>query len=223
MLTMAEPVKGKTAAGLRREQRAQQTRVRIATAALRLFLERGYVATTIDAIAQEAGVAPATVYQAFGTKHAVLERVLDSTIAGDDAPVGLLEREWVSQARRQRDARRRLAVVVRHAAQVAARTAPLKEVMRDAAAADPRVRDLIREDHARRRQTQRVLVDIAIGDSALRPGTTHEAAADTFFVLVSSHNYQFVADVLGWRLGDWQRWLVAILTREFFGATDKSA
>jgi AcrR family transcriptional regulator len=215
---MADPVKGKTAAGRRREERAHATRARIADAALRLFLERGYVATTIEAIAGEAAVAPATVYQAFGTKQAILARVLDTVIAGDAAPVGLLDREWVSRARRQRHAGRRLATVVRHAAEVAARTAAVKEVMRDAAAADPRVRELIRDDHDRRRLTQQALVDIAVGDTALRPGMTRERAAETFFVLVSSYNYLLVQDTFGWRLEDWQRWLVGVLTRELFGS-----
>ena len=69
-------------------------------AALRLFLERGYVATTIEAIAREAAVAPATVYQAFGTKQAILARVLDQAIAGDAEPAALLDRDWVKQAAR---------------------------------------------------------------------------------------------------------------------------
>jgi AcrR family transcriptional regulator len=51
-------------------------------AASRLFTERGYVATTVEAIARAAGIAPATVYQGFGTKQAILARVLDQAIAG---------------------------------------------------------------------------------------------------------------------------------------------
>ena len=89
---MRDPVKGKTAAGRRREERARQTRARVADAALRLFQERGYVATTVEAIASEAGVAPATVYQAFGSKQAVLARALNATIAGDLEPVAMLDR-----------------------------------------------------------------------------------------------------------------------------------
>lgn len=214
---MREPVKGTTEAGRRREERAHRTRDSIVAAARTLFLERGYAATTVEAIAHQAGVAPATVYQAFGSKQAILARVLDVDIAGDAAPIELLDREWVSRARRQRDAGRRLATIVQHAAEVAARTAALKEVMRDAAATDPRVHDLIRADHDRRRQTQRALVDIAIGDTALRPGMTRARAADTFCMLVSSHNYLLATDLLGWRVENWQRWLVGVLTREFFG------
>lgn len=212
---MADPVKGRTDAGRRREQRALQTRTRIVDAARRLFLQRGYLATTIEGIATEAGVAVATVYQAFGTKQAVLSRVLDSTIVGDTGADPLLARDWVAQAARRRTPARRLAAVVQGAAQVAAATSALKQVMRDAAAADPQVRELIRQDHERRRRTQRALVELALGqDAALRPGLTLDRAADAFFLLVSSDGYELATGVLGWSQDAWQRWLVATLTHQ---------
>ena len=214
---MTEPVKGKTDAGRRREERARQRRERVVDAASRLFGERGYVATTIEAIAREAAVAPATVYQAFGTKQAILARILDVTIAGDADPAALLDRDWVRQAARHPDPRRRLALVVRHTSQVAARTAPVKEVMRDAAAADPAVRQLLLEDDRRRYLTQQALVDLIIGAGSLRPGGDRDQAAATFFALVNSHGYQLLATQLGWSPDDWQRWLTGVLDRELFG------
>jgi len=214
---VTEPVKGKTDAGRRREERARQRRERVVDAASRLFGERGYVATTIEAIAREAAVAPATVYQAFGTKQAILARILDVTIAGDADPAALLDRDWVWQAAGHRDPRQRLALVVRHTSQVAARTAPVKEVMRDAAAADPAVRQLLLEDDRRRYLTQRALVDLIIGAGSLRPGCDRDQAAATFFALVNSHGYQLLATQLGWSPDDWQRWLTGVLDRELFG------
>src|SRR5438445_9967500 len=118
---MSEPVKGRTEAGRRREERTRHRRQRVVDTALRLFLERGYVATTVEAIAREAGVAPATVYQAFGTKQAILARVLDVAIAGDAEPVALLERAWVQATGDDPDPRRRLSVIVERIARVAAR------------------------------------------------------------------------------------------------------
>src|SRR6476469_9096796 len=50
----------------------QQTRARIAEAALRLFARQGVTATTIDQIADEAGVARRTVFHHFPTKEAIL-------------------------------------------------------------------------------------------------------------------------------------------------------
>lgn len=220
---MNEPVKGRTEAGRRREERARNTRQRVVDAALRLFLERGYIATTIDAIAAEAAVAPATVYQAFGTKQAILAQVLDITIAGDAGPAALLERDWVKQASQQPDPRQRLADVVRHASQVAARTAPVKEVMRDAAAADPAVRQLLREDDQRRYLTQQALVDLVIGGASLRAGCDRDRAAATFFAIVNSHCYQLLASHLGWSPADWQHWLTGVLDRELFGINEAAS
>ncbi|MGE5289213.1 MAG: TetR/AcrR family transcriptional regulator [Micromonosporaceae bacterium] len=216
---MAEPVEGKSEAGRRREERARQKRQQVVNAALRLFLERGYAATTVEAIAREAGVAPATVYQAFGTKQAVLSRVLDVTIAGDAEPDALLDRDWVKAARQEPDPRRRLAIVAQHACEVAARTAPIKEVMRDAAATDPVVRRLIHDDNQRRYLTQQALVDLVIGAGSLRPGCDRQRAVASFFAMVNSYSYQLLAQHLSWSQADWQRWLVSVLDREFFGNT----
>ncbi len=216
---MGEPVKGRTEAGRRREERARRRRQRVVDTALRLFLERGYVATTIEAIARGAAVAPATIYQAFGSKQAILARVLDQAIAGDAEPAALLDRDWVKQAARQADSRQRLGLVIQHTSQVAARTAPIKEVMRDAAAGDPAVRQLLHEDDQRRYLTQQTLVEHVIGVGALRAGCDLDHAVATFFATVNSHCYQLLAGQLGWSPADWQRWLTGVLGRELLGTS----
>src|SRR6266545_4417824 len=86
-----------------RRPKAQATRRRILDAARGLFVERGYVATTIEAIAAEAGVAVPTVYLAFGTKRALLVELLDIAAVGDEEPVALLERPWVDEIRHDPD------------------------------------------------------------------------------------------------------------------------
>ena len=60
-----------------RQVQAEETRVRIAQTARRLFAAQGYGATSIDAIAKEAGVATRTVYSAFGTKREILSLICD--------------------------------------------------------------------------------------------------------------------------------------------------
>jgi AcrR family transcriptional regulator len=215
-----EPVKGVSAAGRRREERAMATRDRIVDAAVRLFLERGYVGTTVSAIAREAGVAPATVYQAFGTKRAVLARALDVAIAGDAEPVEVLGRDWVHRANREPDPGRRLALIVRHTSEVAARTAPLKQVMRDAAASDPEVRALIDDDARRRLRTHEALVDLVTDAGALRVGLGRDDAVATYFALVSTDTYELLVGRLGWTVARWQRWLVGVLGRELLGEGD---
>jgi AcrR family transcriptional regulator len=211
---MNDPVKGKTEAGRRREARALDTRRRIVNAALHLFLERGYAATTVEAIAREAAVAPATVYQAFGTKYAILASAVDVTVAGDFHPVAILERDWVHTLRAEEDPLRRLEIAVHHTAMISARTAAMKEVLRDAAGTEPQVRELIAEDTRRRYQTQRTLVQLVFDPTSHGDGAEHLDAAATFFALVNSNSYQLLVGELGWTFQQWERWLIAILRRE---------
>ena len=216
---MRQPVKGTTEAGRRRESRARETRQRIVEAAVRLFIERGYVPTTVQAIADEAAVAAATIYQAYGTKQAILAAALDVMIAGDDAPLALLKRGWVAEAGGEQDVHRQLRLIVEGAAQVAARTAPLKDVMRDAAATDQAARELLRQDHERRHSTQEALVNLLIERRPLRAGIDHARAVDTFFALVNSHTYDLLVTQRGWTMPQWQDWLIDLIEHELFNRT----
>lgn len=218
---MRNPVKGKTEAGRRREARAWQTRQRIVDAALRLFLHRGYPRTTVEAIAHEARVAPATVYQAFGSKQSILSAALDRSISGDAEPRALLQRDWVQQAREEPDIRRRLRIIAEHTAEVAARTAPIKEVMRDAGAFEPAVRDLIEEDHKRRRRTQRALVAVIFGTT--EDDEAIAGAAETYFMLCSSYNFHVAERRLGWTMQMWREWLVTTLSAALLPQIDPMA
>jgi AcrR family transcriptional regulator len=215
---MSQPVKGRTEAGRRRESRAQETRRRIIEAGLRLFLEKGYVNTTVQGIAEAALVAPATIYQAFGTKHAVLAAALDITVGGDNAPLAVLDRDWVENARREKNRGRQLRLIVEGASQIAARTAPLKEILRDAAATEAAAREMIREDHERRHRTQQGLVDLLIENRQLRAGIDRRRAVDTFFALVNSATYDLLVTQRGWTLSEWQAWIADVIERELFGA-----
>ncbi|HLJ67467.1 MAG TPA: helix-turn-helix domain-containing protein, partial [Chloroflexota bacterium] len=53
-----------------RQRQALATRRLIAQAARSLFTAHGYAATSIEAVAADAGVSPRTVYAIFGTKKA---------------------------------------------------------------------------------------------------------------------------------------------------------
>ena len=81
----------------RRLARARQTRRAIIEAAITLFTTQGYGATTLQAIADEAGVAVQTIYATLKNKPTILAEALDVAIAGDDTPVAVNERDWMSE------------------------------------------------------------------------------------------------------------------------------
>src|SRR4030042_6923559 len=61
-----------------RQRQAQVTRNMIVSAAQALFLEQGYICTTMDVIAERAGVAASTVYAIFGSKRGILRAIRDA-------------------------------------------------------------------------------------------------------------------------------------------------
>lgn len=114
-------------------------------------------------------------------------------------------------ARNEDDPRRRLAIVVTNAARVAAPTAPLKQVMRDAAATEPAIREIMDEDESRRLATQRELLAIVLD----RPPSP--AAIAGVYTLVNSDASVLVAERLGWSEERWRRWLVDVLSGQLLG------
>ena len=96
---MADGVKDKRSYDSpRRRAQAAETRRQILEAAQRLFDQQGYAATTMAAIAAEAGVALKTVYVAFETKSGVLRALWHLLLRGDEDNVPVAEREWYRAA-----------------------------------------------------------------------------------------------------------------------------
>src|SRR5260370_30725467 len=91
----------------RRQEQAQQTRDRIGASARRLFAERGYAATSIEQIADDAGVAVQTVYATYKTKRAVLFALLD--VMNDQSRTDDLRRALYPEE----DPRRQIALIGR--------------------------------------------------------------------------------------------------------------
>jgi len=64
----------------RREHNRGEQRKRILAAAVRLFSERGVGNVTVTDVAAQAGVSRATVFNHFGTKHALVEGIAEDAI-----------------------------------------------------------------------------------------------------------------------------------------------
>ena len=192
---------------LRREQ-ARVTQRRIVDAAYRLLLERGYAATTMAGVATEAGVSAQTVYKAFGTKAALVKRVYDVTLIGDDEPVPLAEREDVRAAYEERDARKVLAWYADLGRTLLERLAPLLTVvMAGARAGEPELLELVETVNGERLtgtlMTARRLAELG----ALREDLAVEEARDLIWTLNSLEVWDLLVTQRGWTPEAYSAWV----------------
>jgi AcrR family transcriptional regulator len=179
---MSAPVKKPYTSTLRAAQ-ARATRRAIVDAAARLFTERGYGATTVDAIAEAAGVSRKTVFTSVGGKTEALKLAIDWAIVGDDEPVPMVERPHIKALWHEPDARQILTSYARIVRQAAARTAPLHRVVQAAAGLDADIRALAEEGGAQRIRGMRALAQVLADRGALKPGMTPLEAADVLWLL----------------------------------------
>ena len=196
----------------RRARQAAATRARIVEAAGRLFAERGYGATTIDAVAAEADVAVETVYARFKNKRNLLDAYLDVSIVGDDEPVPLLDRPEVQAVRAAADQREQVRRLARIMCGVLERNAPVHAVLRTAIAVDPELDTLAAEDDERRNATQRAFVEMLSSRGPFRAGLSIDDATESLSAVANPDTYAYLTRRRGWSAGRVERWLAENLT-----------
>jgi len=211
-----DPVKRPYRSPLRATQ-AQQTQRAIVVAATRLFVEKGYGATSMDAIADAAGVSRATVFAVAGTKAALLKRAYDVALVGDDEPVALPDRASSRAIRAEPNPRRYLEGYAGLVAELGGRVAPVYEAVRGAASADPEVRPVWRQILAERRIGAGNVVADAASKGPLRDGLNIEQAADIVWVINDPGLYQLLVNDRGWSAEKYRAWVAAWLQRELLG------
>ena len=109
----------------------------ICAAAYRLFSDKGYLGTSIDEIAAEAGVARPTIFTAVGPKATILRLVVDHALAGDDAPVPIAQRVWWREAIEEPDPVHSIQLAARNMCLINQRSAPVLRALETAASVDP--------------------------------------------------------------------------------------
>lgn len=197
----------------RRQEQARQTRRQITEAARLLFIERGYAGATIDAIAQAAGVAPESVYSNFGSKRKILSHLLDVSVGGDDERVRLLDRSGPQEVLHESDPRRQLALFAADITNIVERVAPIFEIMRSAAKAEPEIAELLGHSLQERRKNLGMVVRRFAANGAFRADLSHERAADTVWTLTSPEVFNLLTVDLGWSKAEYVDWLTDALTR----------
>jgi AcrR family transcriptional regulator len=182
-----------------RDQRRRATRESIQAAAQLLFVERGYDATSITAVARVAGVSAQTVYDAFGTKLELLRAAARSAAIGDEAE-RMLDESWLEAVAAEPHQWRRWVMLRDATASVLARTQPMAAVVRAAALSHVGVRELWQEMEEERRRDVDGLVRLLGEAGPLR--VSHEEAVDLMWALSRSTDlYAALVVDRGWDPG----------------------
>lgn len=190
----------------RRQAEAEARQRRIVTAATALFVEKGFAATSIDQIAQTAGVSPQTVYAAFGSKAGVLSKAIDVAVLGDYGPESLVDRAPLLADMSSEPQRMFFATAAHFVRELHERVAPLIQVMLQAGLDD--LRTLV---------THKIRADCAswveqLGP-ALRPSLTKDDAADILVTIQAPYLFSLFTVDLGRSPDEYEKWLADALAR----------
>jgi AcrR family transcriptional regulator len=193
------------------QARTRLARAAVVDAARTLFLERGYGATTIDAISALSDVPPATVYRLFSSKRGILKALLDVSIAGNDEAISMADRPPVRSLLADPDPRNMVAGFVGVAAQVNSRTAAIYRILVSAAASDPDTATLLDELTRQRQQGQGRVARALARARSLQPTLRERDAGDIIHALVSPEVYGLLVVDRGWPPERYETWLTETL------------
>jgi AcrR family transcriptional regulator len=192
----------------RRREQAAATRRAILDAAQRLFERDGYAATTMAAIAREAGVALKTVYVAFETKSGVLQALWHLRLRGDEEDIPVGERAWYRNVLAEPDPERRLRLAARASRAVKERAGTTLRVIRTAALVDPEIAALWQRIESDFHANQQGIVKALHADRALRRGLGVARATDILWTLNHPDVWHLLVGERGWTPAAWERWFL---------------
>jgi AcrR family transcriptional regulator len=196
-----------------RQAQVAHTEQRILAAATELFLEGGYLATTLEAVARRAQVGARTVYLRFGTKAALFKRVVDVAIVGDTEPVDVLGRDWVQATLTAPTAAERIAASAAAGRQIMQRTGALFAVAQQAAAVEPLIAGLWQQGREQSRRVHALFWTRMAEDGLLDPAVDLAWLIDTTAILAAAETYLLVTRMIGWDLDAYERWLARTLSQ----------
>lgn len=194
-----------------RREKAEATRRRILTAAQGLLAERGYAGTTMQAIADVAGVAVQTVYFVFHTKGELVRQLLLALGADAGEPVETMERDWVHEAMTDPDGHRTIALMVEHGNDIYARVVPFWPAIRQGAATEPEIASVWEGIVQQRRAGIRRIMTSLADREHLRSDVDVGRAADIMYGLQRPETYATFVDECGWTPENYKAWSYRLL------------
>jgi AcrR family transcriptional regulator len=195
----------------RREAQVRATRLRILSAAKALFIDRGYPATTLEAIADAADTSLPTLYRLFSAKPALLKVVLDVSFGGDDEPVAFGDRPEVHKARAESDPMALIRNFARIGREFMERSSAIMYVLATAAQVDSDAGHLMEEIRRQRHTGQSRIVDALSALEALDPDLEFSDAVDMAYLALSPDVHRTLTVERGWTADQYEQWLIRSL------------
>lgn len=189
--------------GGHRKRQAELTRQQTARAARTLFAERGYVATTITAIAEAADIPAPTIYSAFGSKGRILETITQNWMA--DSRTGTLAAASLAEG----DPTRRLRLFAELNRRQLELGSDVIAIYQEAARSDLKMAQTLQKILGSREGEIRKLID------ALRPHLAPElnvdSALDACLACTVPEIYRILVAERGWTPERYEVWLGNLL------------
>jgi AcrR family transcriptional regulator len=217
---MNEPVKSRRYDTSLRAERTRATKRDVVDAAHELFVARGFVDTTVEAISTASRVPIATVYRLFKTKTAILKQVIDTAVVGDDAPVPLGDRPIARDAQAAEDPKTMTAAFAHVAREVFDNTVELRMVLRVAAAVDGEAAVLHESMEDQRRVGQARVARALASKGFLARGLKETEARDIVYALMSIDTYRILRVEQRWSGARYERWLANALYQLLVAPTE---
>jgi AcrR family transcriptional regulator len=200
--------------GERGQARTRLARRAVVAAARTLFLERGYAATTIEAISTFADVPPATIYRLFASKLGIVKALLDTSIARDDQPLTVPERPNVASLFSEPDPIKLLAGFAGVTTAINQRTNDAYRVLVGAGGSDPAAAELLNEIQHQRNRGQSQIAHALDRSRSLREGLQEHDAVDLVHALMSPEVYRLLVVDRSWPPDKYQQWLATTLIQQ---------
>ena len=200
-----------------RRRGAEERRERVLEVARRLFAERGFAETTMEPIADEAGIALPTLYATFQSKRGVLDALLTRLVAGVPGGPPLVDTAGARAVLAEDDPQRLLTLFVADLGRVQESVIPIYEVMKHAARTEPEIAALVGRAQAYRLSNIATVAARLDELGVLRAGLTTDDAARTIWAIASAEVRQMLLGFAGWTVPQYQRWLRETLAAALLG------
>ncbi len=194
-----------------RQRQAQATRDLIIEAARELFLQKGYVASTIEAIAARSGVAVSTIYFAFGSKRSLLREIRQRWHEVSHI------REMLNEARTRSTAEEKIELLAHGTRRQWETSAAIIPIFQEAAASDREAAQELKE--ALRGRRAAIEGFVAGLESSLRSGISPADASAVVRALCRREVYEELVRESDWSPDTYEKWLArALKTQLLAGA-----